>query len=847
MPTDAYRFERFEFRTDTRQLLADGQPVRLGGRAHDLLLTLLEHRHRVVSREELFERVWPGRVVEDQNLRVQVNALRKVLGDASIATVPGRGYRFVLPVQTGAAVAEPATTALAGATDVPPAIEAPILFGRDADLDEAARLLSTRRLLTLVGQGGIGKTRLAQALAHRMHRQFDGGAHWVDFGGLSDAQAVPSTLARALALPGSGSTAAVVRALRGQDMLVVLDNCEHLADAVATLARALLDGAPGLRLLATSQRPLHLADEQVYRLAPLSVPPVSAEGAECAALQAYGAVALFVARVQALQPRFTLDEASAPAVAAICRQLDGWPLALELAASRVPLLGVHGVRQRLGGALQLLRGGLHGAPERQQTLHAALAWSHGLLPADAQRALRRLAPFAGSFALADAQEVVAGDDIEAWDALDLLGLLADRSLLQVLQDPPGAEPRGRLLDATRAFAAEQLAASGEGAEVQRRHAQVLRRRIERADACFLGTPSHQWLSSILPDLDNLRAAFGASVQAGERETAAGLAAASAGLWVVSSQVVEGLSMLRTAQAWDDPAWPPRLRARLALALAQYGAASVSEATPAEALAAARTAVSAYRALGDGLLAYWASHFAIPLAERAGEAVDVPAELARMKALESPAWPPLALRLRRAGEARLLGRQGDWAAYRDAFCEEAARLQSLGEIRGAWFAAQSHGLAELMLGRPQAAVAALAPAVDQIRAAGLLGQTWTPLGLLSAALTEAGDLGAAARALRELLPLMQAGGSVAWGIDHASLFLLQQGDVQGAARLHGWSNEQSARRGEQRGPGIREAHARVRGELQACFRGRGAALDDLLAEGAGLDEDAVVAQLMCRLA
>jgi predicted ATPase/DNA-binding winged helix-turn-helix (wHTH) protein len=850
MHADAYRFDRFELRPHSRELLADGEPARLGGRGFDLLLALVEQRHRVVSREELFDRVWAGRVVEDQNLRVQVNALRKLLGERSIATVPGRGYRFVLPLleaagdQAPAADERPEAASEVAQRPGPAWPEPPTLFGRGDELGEVCRLLQDQRLLTVAGPGGIGKTRVAQAVAHRLQSRFADGVGWVDFGALADAAALPSTLARALALPGSGSPDAVARALRGQAMLVVLDNCEHLADEISALARTLLEAAPRLKLLATSQQPLRLPGEQVYRLQPLPVPPAPEAGMpELApgALLAYGAVELFVARVQSLQPRFALDAETAQAVAAICRQLDGLPLALELGAARVPLLGVQGVQQRLGESLQLLRGGLRGAPERQQTLRGALAWSHALLPEEAQRALRRLAPFAGSFALADAQHVVAGSDLDAWDALDLLGLLVDRSLVQVIDGPSDAEPRARLLDATRAFARERLAAASEATDAYRHHAEAMRRRIELADARFLGTPSGQWLQALLPDLDNLREAFRFSLQAGERETAVVLAASSAGLWIMGGLLVEGLSMLRAVRAWDDASLPPRLRSRLALALAQYGAGSVSDATPGDALAAARAAIEGYHALGDALHEYWARYFAIPLAERAGERVDVDAELARMKALESPDWPPLALRLRRSGEARQLARKGDWPAYRDAFRDEARRLAALGEQRGAWFAAQSHALAELVLGRPREAVAAIAPSVEQIRAQGRLRQTWTPLGLLVAALTEAGELEQAAHAMRELMPLMAAEGSPAWGIDHASLFLLYRGDHEGAALLHGWSNEQSSRRGEQRGPGIRQAHERVRAGLtEYCDE---ATLQALLQRGAQMDEEAVVARVL----
>ena len=267
-----------------------------------------------------------------------------------------------------------------------------------------------------------------------------------------------------------------------------------------------------------------------------------------------------------------------------------------------------------------------------------------------------------------------------------------------------------------------------------------------------------------------------------------------------------------------------------------------EIAPPDALAAARAALEAYRALGDRYHEYWALNFYIPLAERAGERIDVEAAIAQMRALEGAEWPPLVLRLRRGTEAGQLGRRGDWAAYRDAFRDEAQRMAALGEWRGAWFASQSHGLAEPILGNPAAAVAALRPVVEQIRAHGGLRQTWTPLGVYTAGLIESGDLDGAATALRELLPLIQAEGSAAWGIDHASLYLLQRGDHEGAALVvHGWSDASAKRRGERRGPGIRETFERVGAALRAHHGAD--ALAALMARGAAMDEDTIVARVL----
>ena len=266
-----------------------------------------------------------------------------------------------------------------------------------------------------------------------------------------------------------------------------------------------------------------------------------------------------------------------------------------------------------------------------------------------------------------------------------------------------------------------------------------------------------------------------------------------------------------------------------------------EIAPPDALAAARAALEAYRALGDRYHEYWALNFYIPLAERAGERIDVEAAIAQMRALEGAEWPPLVLRLRRGTEARQLGRRGDWAAYRDAFRRGAAhgRARRMARRLVRLAVARTCGAHPRQPGRRRGGAR---PVVEQIRAHGGLRQTWTPLGVYTAGLIESGDLDGAATALRELLPLIQAEGSAAWGIDHASLYLLQRGDHEGAALVvHGWSDASAKRRGERRGPGIRETFERVGAALRAHHGAD--ALAALMARGAAMDEDTIVARVL----
>ena len=479
-------FGNFRLYPMQRQLLEGEKPVRIGSRALDILITLVEQPGQLISKEELMAKVWPGTFVDAANITVHVSALRRLLGDGRgdvryLVNISGRGYRFVAPVsrENDDSLVRAEHPASQESHNLPTQITG--LVGRARIVITLERQLSLDPLLTIVGPGGIGKTSVALAVARGMVRDFEHGVWLVDLASLSDSDEVASAVAAAIGLRASSDTpiAALVESLRRKAMLLLFDNCEHVVDSAASVVVSILRNAPGVRILATSREPLGAEGEHWHRLPPLEVPPRSLLLSATDALR-FSAVELFVNRAAAKLDGFELSERDVSIVVDLCRKLDGNALAIELAASRIDTFGLRGLSTRLDGGLQRLTGGYRTSLPRHQTLRAMLDWSFDWLPVPERIFLSRLAVFSGEFTLDAASAVATSEDITAFDVADLVAGLVTKSL--VIADICGKEPQYRLLEITRAYAREKLHESGEFELTSRRHAEYIQSTAERAEA-----------------------------------------------------------------------------------------------------------------------------------------------------------------------------------------------------------------------------------------------------------------------------------------------------------------------------------------------------------------------------
>ncbi len=528
-----------------RELRTRGVPVPIGGRAFEIIEVLVRAAGDLVTKNDLMDRVWPGAIIGENTLQVHISAVRKVLGPyrTMLKTESGRGYRLLqnwtVRDQDEAVPSAVANSLRETRNPAPTNFPAIVtrLIGRSATAQRLRDLVSAWRVVTLLGPGGIGKTTLAIDVASGLLAGFPDGAWFVELGSLSDPDLVPSAVAGVLGLKLSGETISaetVAQAIGAQHVLLVLDNCEHLIDAVASLTETLVRLCPQTTILTTSQEVLRIDGEYIYRVPPLEVPNAHAQ--EPDRILEHSAVELFITRTQALESNFLARAEDLPVIAAICRRLDGIPLAIEFAAARAATLGVRQVAVGLRDRFSLLSSGRRAALPRHRTLRATLDWSHGLLSAPEQLLLRHLAVFNGGFTLEAVVAVTSRTDMTSASVVDGIAGLVARCL--VTFEGSVTPNRWRLLETIRAYALEKLDESGETDGARRRHAMYYR---------DLLAPGLSPGSRLTPDdlgfrvreIDNVRSALDwAFFPDGDTEIGIDLTAAYGPVWLHLSLAAE---------------------------------------------------------------------------------------------------------------------------------------------------------------------------------------------------------------------------------------------------------------------------------------------------------------------
>jgi predicted ATPase/DNA-binding winged helix-turn-helix (wHTH) protein len=580
---EAYVFGGFQLIPARRELLRDGRPLTLGSRAFDILTALVESAGTVIANRQIMARAWPTTNVEDGSVRVHIGALRKILGEGRegqrfIANVPGQGYVFVAPVRSDAIkpLLPPAPA------DNNSLRTFPNIIGRDEAIASLSAQLVRRRLVTVIGPGGIGKTTVAAAVAESAAAMYPDGVWFVELASLPNASLVPSTLGAALGVPTTRTNPLpdLGAWLRDRRALIVLDNCEHVIEVAATVAETLLKAAPSVSILATSREPLRAEGEALHRLTPLAVPSDSVAIAANEALS-YSAVRLFVERANASGNDIKLDGGNLRAICDICRNLDGLPLALELAAVQVEAFGVQTLARGLSDRFSFLTTGRRAALRRQQTLRATMDWSHDLLTTTERIVLRRLAAFRGDFTTDAAYVVVADQSVTGPEVIESVADLGSKSLITT--DIGGDVTWHRLLETTRAYAVEKLTESGDLSHLRRRHAEYYRDLFEPAEQERLSRPRDDWIARYGRHLDNLRIALEwAFSPEGDARLGVSLAVEAVPLWIQMSllsecreQAERALASLGGEVDTDDARSRMRLLAALGWSL-MYGVARARE-------------------------------------------------------------------------------------------------------------------------------------------------------------------------------------------------------------------------------------------------------------------------------
>lgn len=603
-----FRSARLRVDFDSRTLYSLGQPAKLGGRAFDLLEALIERRGRLVPKQELMAVVWPGLVVEENNLQVHVMTLRKLLGPDAIVTASGRGYRFALVPDDERGEPE-AVVARDNCAARPPSAPSPHLFGRDALTTAICDLVRRRdvRLVTLTGAGGSGKSRVALQVTAELTHDFADGSFVVLLAPVRDASYVVSAIAAVFNVQATGSRSAedlLIAHLSGREVLLTLDNFEQVVAAAPLVAR-LVESCPRLKVLVTSRIVLHLSAEHDVVVPPLALPDPQAP-----ARLAFDSpsVQLFVERATAAGRVVRHSDADAAVVPEICRRLDGLPLAIELAAARLRILSARGLLARLDRRMLVLTSRNQDLPERQRTIRNAIDWSFELLNEREQRLFQSLFVFVGGWSL-EAAEAIAGVESAPEETSNGLEALVDQSLVQRIEDIDG-EARFNMLDTVREYALDRFEATRDPITVRQRHAEYFIGLAERLEPLLTSPSRKAPLARLNAELNNFRAALEFSIL-GHSDTESGLrlSGALSWMWYFSGQMREGLDWLHRALALPDKDAYPALRAK---ALSGAARLAIYSGDLGAGLKLAEKSVESWRSTDDRRgLAFGLFHLAIP--------------------------------------------------------------------------------------------------------------------------------------------------------------------------------------------------------------------------------------------
>jgi predicted ATPase/Tfp pilus assembly protein PilF len=718
---------------------------------------------------------------------------------------------------------------------------APTAFiGRERDVAEIKELLERHRLVTLVGSGGVGKTRLALHVGTELLDRYPDGVWFVDFAPIADPELVSSVIAQAVGMTQQADRRvdeSIPLWLKRKQLLLIFDNCEHVVGTVVPIAAAILRGAPDVRILGTSRQALGIGGEEIVRIPSLDVPHRIADLSASTVME-FAAVALFVARATSVDRSFALTDDTAPIVADICRRLDGIPLAIELAAARVKVLSVPHLAERLNERFKILTGGSSDALPRQKTLHALLDWSYDLLSTQEQLLFARLGIFASGFGLDAAMNVCGGQGLDEIEILDLLGSLTDKSL--VVADTSGEHERYRLLESTAAYALEKLGASGEREALARRHAEYFLDQAVAADERFGTGSTFAWLAGVELELDNDRTALAWALTHGNDAVLGGaIAGALSGLWINAGLAVEGRYWMELAVERLSEAEQPHIAARLRLGLSGL---SSGQRHHDEAEQAMRLYASAGDARGTARAQRLLAH-ALMQMRRLGEAqTAIEQALATARAC-GDTWNVAGCL---STQASIEGDRGDIRTARELYAQALATNKVLGNESGIATVLSNMAELEFADGHPEQALRDASEALETA----LRGKNTSSIAngyVNSAAYRIAvGDLTGARNSASEGLRVARQARNVqliAFALQHLALLAGLGDDARRGAQLLGYVDAQYSALGMQREPTEQWGYDKLMAALRETLSENEIAT--LGAEGAAWSEDQAVTAALGR--